>query len=220
MENARPAPALKDLFTILYRPRETMRRILDSGRDRWAIQVVLLAFVCASVSDADFRHLGETLPGLTVVPVMAIVAMSIVFGAVCWLIALYLFSWIAALVGRMFGGAGIVRDVRAALAWAMVPWIWSVVYRIPVTVYKTRFPVGENPNVKEILVNFIADGGCTVIVVVVALQIVWVLWTLFIASSTLAEAQRVSTEKGFLNLVIALVLPLLVIGAAVFTFSK
>jgi hypothetical protein len=215
------APALSDLFTILYRPRQTMRRILDSGGDRWAVPIVLLAFLCASVNDPDIRHTADALPNTKLFPVLAIVALALLCVAVAWVLALFVMSWIAAPVGRMLGGTGTVADVRAALAWGMVPIIWSVSYRIPFAVLRTRYDVvGPQQNVKEILLNFMEHGGCALIVVLLALQTIFFLWSLFVASCTLAEAQRFSTEKGFVNLAITIALPLLVIFAAVYTFWK
>jgi len=214
------APALADLLTILYRPRETMRRILDGGPDRWAVPIVLLAFVCASVSDTDIRALRDVLPGIDFLSVIAVVIAALVVGAAMWVLALFILSWIAAPIGRMLGGTGTVADVRAALAWAMVPMIWSVIYRIPLAMFKSRIPVRPDQHVKDILLNFVEHGGCAFIAVLLALQVVFFLWSLFVASSTLGEAQRFSTEKGFVNMAITLALPLLVIGVCVFTFRR
>lgn len=220
MEIVRQSPRLADLLTILYRPRETMRRILDGGRDRWAVQVVLLAFVCASANDTDIRILGEVLPDVKMLPLMAIVTVALVMGAATWVVALFIVSWIAAPIGRMLGGVGTVPEVRAALAWGIAPIVWSPIYRIPFAVFQSSFHVGPNPNVREILLDFVAGGGCSIIVVFLALQLFFFLWSLFVASCSLAEAQRLSSEKGFINLAISIALPLMVIGAAVYAFSK
>jgi hypothetical protein len=218
MENLQRSPALADLLTILYRPRETMRRILDSGGDRWAVQVVLLAFICGSVNDVDIGHLREVFPDMKLLPVIAIAVVALAVGAATWVLALFILSWIAAPVGRMLGGAGTVADVRTALAWGIVPVIWSVIYRIPLAVLKGRLDVRPQGNVKEILLNFMGHGGCALVVIAMALQITFFLWSLFVASCSLGEAQRFSTERGFVNLAISIALPLLVIGVAVFTF--
>jgi len=214
------APALADLLTILYRPRKTMRRVLDGGRDRWAVPIVLLAYICSSMNDADIGKLDQVLPGVTFLSVIAIVIGVLIVAGAVWVLALYIISWIAAPVGRMLGGTGTIADVRTALAWGMVPTIWSVIYRIPVGVYKNRIPVQPDQHVKDIIMNFVEHGGCALIIVVLALQLLLILWSVFVASSTLAEAQRFSTEKGFVNLVIAIALPVLVIGVCVFTFRK
>jgi hypothetical protein len=128
----------KDLVTVLYRPRATMRRVLDGGRDRWTIQIVVLAFICASVGDADISKLLAALPDLSLNATLALVALALLLIAACWIIVLYLFAWVATFIGRWLDGQGEIADVRAALAWGLVPVIWSVVLRIPLAVYKSR----------------------------------------------------------------------------------
>ncbi len=213
------SPRLADLWTILYRPRQTMRRILDSGGDRWSVPVVLLAFFCASADDVSIRGIAAMLPGIKLLPTMAIVTLILLLSAAMWVIMLFVLSWIAAFVGRILGGAATASDVRAALAWAIVPLIWSVIYRVPAGVYKNRIDVASI-NLRQAQLNVLAHGGCVLVVVFFALQALFALWSLTIATFTLAEAQRFSTERGFVNLAIAIALPLLVFAAAMFTFSK
>ena len=219
MENAQQSPRLADLVTILYRPRETMRRILD-GRHRWSIAVVVLAFACASFTDIDTRELGDVLPGMKLLPTLALVTFSIIIGALLWVIALFIITWIATPIGRLLGGEGSMADVRAALGWGMVPIVWSVIYRIPVAIYVSRLQVMPKPNVRHVLLDFLSRGGCSVVVAFLVLQAAFALWCIVIGSFTLGEAQRFSTQKGFVNLAIALALPLLVFFAAVFTFRR
>jgi len=216
MENQ--SPRLADLVTILYRPRETIRRILDAGRHRWSIEVVVLAFVCASVNDIDAQRLGEGLPDLKVLPLIAIVGLSIVIGAASWVIALFILSWIVTPIGRLLGGTGSTRDVRAALGWGMVPVAWSFIYRLPIVVLMSHYQIGPRQNPRELVVQFLSHGGCSIVVLFFALQSLFALWCIALGSFTVAEAQDFSTQKGFVNLAISLVLPLMVFFAAVFTF--
>ena len=210
---------LKDLVTILYRPRETMRRILDRP-DRWAVAVVFLAFVCASVDDIDVRRAGTILSDITIPSMIALVTIGIVAGALAWVIALYILSWIATPVGRMMGGTGTFADVRAALAWAMVPIIWSVLYRLPIVILAERMHIGQEINARQVLMDFIARGGCSVIVIYFGLQLVFALWCVALASFTVAEAQHLSPQKGFVNVAVTIALPLMVMFAAIFTLRK
>ncbi|HYS54269.1 MAG TPA: Yip1 family protein [Thermoanaerobaculia bacterium] len=210
---------LKDLVTILYRPRETMRRILDQP-DRWAPGIVFLAAVCASANQLDARNLADAVPNIKVLPTIAIIALIIVLTAATWVIALYILSWIATPIGRMMGGTGTVGDVRAGLAWAMVPVIWSPIYRVPLVILATRSPIVPEINVRKVVIDFLSHGGCSIIILFLGFQLLFELWCVVLGSFTVAEAQRFSTQKGFVNVVITIALPLMVMFAAIFTLRK
>ncbi len=220
MENEQAQPRLGDLVTILYQPRQTIRRILDHAHDRWAVQIVLLAFVCASVNDSDIHRLGDVLPGLSLISQIALVTVALAVVAMLWVLGLFLLAWIVTLVGHVLGGLGSVADVRAALAWGMVPVIWSVIYRIPLAMFKSRFHVGPHADPKTVLLDVIAHGGCAVAVIVLVLQLVMIVWCLFIGSSALGEAQRFSSWKGLANLALAIGLPVILLCGAVFTLMR
>jgi hypothetical protein len=210
---------LKDLVTILYRPRETMRRILDRP-DRWSLQVVFLAFVCASVTDADAWRLTKVLPSLHFLSALAIIGLAIIAGALVWIGTLFILSWIATPIGRLMGGEGTVRDVRAALAWAIVPIIWSPIYRLPLVLLGIGANIQPDVNPHKALLDFVSRGGCSIIVLYLGFQLLFAVWCLVLASFTLGEAQRFSPQKGFLNAAITIALPVLVIAAAVFTMRR
>ena len=108
----------------------------------------------------------------------------------------------------MLGGSGPVADVRAALAWAMVPVIWSVIYRIPLAILQRRIQIQPKPNVHDVLLRFVEHGGCSFLVILLALEFLFFLWCIFVASCTVAEAQRFSIQKGFVRPVMAVRLPL------------
>jgi len=211
--------SLRFLVTILYRPRATMRRILASPH-RWSAQVVILAAVCGLFSDADLQRAGETLPQMKALPLSAIFVLSIVGNAIAWLLLWLLISLIAFGIGRLLAGRGTASDVRAALAWALVPVIWSPIYRIPGLILSNRLHAGPRADVHRVLVDFVGHGGCSYIVVFLFLQLIFEIACLVLACFTLAEAEKFSTQKGFVAVVSTLVLPVLVILAAVFSFRS
>src|SRR5581483_4881504 len=96
MESVQAGPRLADLVTILYRPRQTIRRILDSGSDRWVVQIVLLAYICTSVNDSDFREIQNVLPGLSQTAIIALAALALIAGGLAWIVLLFLVSWVVA----------------------------------------------------------------------------------------------------------------------------
>jgi len=214
------ALSLTDLVTILYRPRETMRRVLDAGRDRWVPQIVIFAFVCASIGDTDMRRLPRVVPGLMTISVVGIALLALAGGALLWLMFVALVAWIATPIGRFLGGSGTARDMRAALAWSLVPVIWSGLYRIPLAVYKSQFDVAADSDAKKVLFDLMAHGGCAIAVVVMALQLTLYAVCLWVGSNTVGEAQRFSSWKGLANLGIVFVIPFAVALAAFFAMRS
>jgi hypothetical protein len=210
---------LKDLVTILYRPRETMRRILDRP-DRWSLQLVFLAFVCASVNDIDVRHFTGILPEIHLMPGLAALALAIIIGGFAWIGTLFVLSWIATVIGRQMGGEGNARDVRAALAWAMVPIVWSPIYRLPLVLLGIGANINPNANARQEVLNFVSRGGCSMLVLFFGFQLLFAIACVVLASFTIAEAQRFSTQKGFVNAAITIALPLMLIAAAIFTMRR
>jgi hypothetical protein len=209
---------LKDLVTILYRPRETMRRILDRP-DRWSLQIVFFAFVCASVNQIDARHLAEIFPSIHILTATTTVGLGIIAGGFVWIAALFILSWIVTPIGRLMGGEGTVRDVRAALAWSIVPIVWSPIYRLPLVLMGIGANINPNANGRQELLNFVSRGGCSLLVLFLGFQLLFAIACLVLASFTIAEAQRFSTQKGFINVVIIFVVPLTIVAAAMFTLK-
>src|SRR5260370_29684788 len=136
---------LKDLVTILYQPRETMRRILDRP-DRWSLQIVFLAFVCASVNDIDARHLVGFVPGIHLLPALASFALAIIIGGFLWIGTLFILSWIATLIGRHIGGDGNARGTPAAPAGALEPLLSRPIYRLPLRLLRHSARTHPNTN--------------------------------------------------------------------------
>ena len=203
---------LGDLVTVLYRPRETMRRVLDA-RDRWAPQIVVLAFLCASVKDTDSRPLTAVLPGIGWAAV-ALILLGLVAGALFWLALLYLLSWITTLAGHRMGGTGTTSDVRAALAWGMVPVIWSVIVLIPLEFAVRGYRPTPGTDATAAVLDFFAQGGCSLLVISMTFQLLVTAWCVYIASCCVGEAQQFSSGKGFASVAIVFALPV-VIGLAV-----
>jgi len=212
-------PSLKDLATIIYRPRQTFRRILDSGRDRWTIELVVLAFICASVTDPDIRGLLEALPGLPLHAALALIALALLCLAAMWVVVLYAVAGIATIVGRWLDGKGTAADVRAALAWGLVPVVWSIVFRIPLAVYHSRLDLRPRDR-GQMLFDFVQQGGLTVFIVFATAQILMYVCILFVASNALGEALRFSSWKGLATVVISIVLPIVLVVGAVIAFQS
>lgn len=191
-----------------------MRRILDLARDRWTVQLIILALVCATVNDTDVRRLADVLPGLSLTSILTIVLAMIIGIGLIWVALLFLAALLVTYTGRAFGGTGTARDVRAALAWATVPAVWSLIYRIPFALYQSRLPLGPNVSEREMILSSMEAGGCSAAVIFLALQLIFFVWCVVIAAATVAEAHRVPIEKGAAILAVSLIIPPAVILAA------
>ena len=211
--------SLKYLVTILYRPRETMRRILDNGGSRWSMQVVALAAICASVNDADVSRAALALPALRPIPMIAIVTITLVAQALSWNLFVLIVAALATPAGRFLGGVAKFRDVFAALAWGLVPAIFSPIYRVPLGIVASRLHVAQTKAPKE-LFDVIAHGGCSFVIIYLFFQLLFEIACIILGSFTLAEAQQFATQKGVANVLIAIVLPFAVVAAAVFSFRS
>jgi hypothetical protein len=209
----------RDFVTILYQPRETIRRVLAEPK-RWTWQLVAIAAVCASIDDPDLGRLRSTFPTLSGGRIALFVAGGVAGAAVGWIVMLFLLTWLAAFVGRLLGGSAPVRNVRTALAWATVPVIWLVPYRIPAAIYR-HYALGDSRIApRELFANFLANGGCSILLIAILIKFGCFLVQLWIASSTLAEVQGFPTIKGAANLAITLIAPLVIAAAAVFAFRN
>lgn len=212
-------PAKRDLVDVLYRPRETMRRVLDSGADRWTIPLVVLAFLSTTVEELDIRRVPEVLPDLTPVALGALVVLILVLEALLWIGATYVVAFVVTFIGRRFEGVGEAADVRAALAWSLVPLIWSVIVRAPLALYQWRYVPKSAEGLGELL-SFVSKGGCFLVLLSGAIQLLLFLWVVYLASALVGEALHVPTLTGFGTLAITFALPVVIGIAAAIAFQS
>ena len=203
-------------MTVMYRPRETFRRILDGGPNRWTVQLVILAYICSAVGDADVRGLEKMLPGLSLPATLSLIALAFLLIAGIWVLLLYMFGGIATLIGRLLEGQASAADVRSALAWSMVPVIWSILYRIPLALYLYRMDITKLEESRAGLFDFIERGGLTVAILFLTLQLLMNVWFVVLASNLLGEAFRFSSWKGLATLALTFTVPVVAIAGFLF----
>jgi Yip1-like protein len=123
-------------FTIWYRPRATMRRIVDTDPTRFVLGIawlvgalgVLSSQVIVATTDfpADVPHLPQL--GPIGIAIAAFVSGAISVVSLYGLAALYRWS------SHILGGSAQRVEVRAALAWSQVPGLYLAVVLIIATV--------------------------------------------------------------------------------------
>jgi len=154
---------------------------------------------------------------------MVLLIAGVVVGVLlCSLLFFYFLAWIAVPIGHFMEGEGSKRDVRSALAWGLSPYIAALAYRIPALLFlpATLGEGGRRIRVhgETLILGSTGWDGWGRSLVFLALELGTLLWLLFVASSTMAEAHRFSRARGLGTLVLAVCSPMVVIVAAVLAF--
>jgi hypothetical protein len=99
------------VFTLWYKPRQTMQGLIESGGGHLCALMVALLF---GLVQAGRYFLSNTAAGMG----------HFALGALAGLAGLYLFGWLLRNFGRWFGGQASLREVRVALGLGLMPWLF------------------------------------------------------------------------------------------------
>jgi hypothetical protein len=203
------ADRLPAAIAILLAPGRTMRMLLDKGSARLTVPLFLLAFVSIALGDRSKMPFRVGVDAARSRGSIAIVVAMIIFAAAVFLALVFLFSWVAYLLGRMiFGGTGTPASVRSAIAWGMAPIVWALLYRIPMALFA--------PRPESSAINFAALGDHVLLAVVVLALDLTVLVTYVVASSfTIAAAHRITPGEALGTLLLTFATPVVIAVAAV-----
>ena len=193
------------------RPRRTMRRILDEGRDRMVVPLVLLAYVSALFRDLSVEGFRVALESTAPGHLAAILAFLLICVPLAAVLILYGLSWVVAHIGHLFDGVGTTRETRSALAWGLAPIIWALLYRIPGSFTHPATTPGRSLE----LFRLFQRGGVSALFAFTELLLL--VWYLVVASATLGEAHRFSTLRGFATLLSIFAIPFILALAFVLT---
>ncbi len=188
---------LNPWFSIWVSPRATMRQILADDPRR---MVHLLATVAGAAGAFQGLQMPETV--VSAVGLYPLVLLKLILGATVGLIVLYLFGFLIRLTGSWLGGTGDFVAIRAALAWATVPTIWSALLWLPVLVF-----LGEEALNLNIESQIETPGALLLIVPLIVIRAIVSIWSIIVLMNCLAEAHAfVSAWQGFGAYVIAVLI--------------
>ena len=206
-------PMLANLAKIMVHPRPTMRRILDAGRDRLGLLIVILASYSAMFGDLEKSEMSA-LRRQQEIPFALIVIGLFVAVPLFGLLVYYLFSWVAYAIGRALEGTGKPAQVRSAAAWGLAPVVWALLYRLPASLF---FAGSEAVKVwKHLSVDTGRFGsGCIAIVIFGALELTTLIWCITVSSNTIAEAHGFSSWRGLATFLLTAITPAILLIAGV-----
>ncbi|HYR28289.1 MAG TPA: Yip1 family protein [Thermoanaerobaculia bacterium] len=210
---------LRNLATIMIRPRATMRRILDDAGSRAWLGMLLLASISAGFGDFDrtgFDNIVRAAKAYGIPAVVVILAMILAI-VVSMSILFYVFSWAAWGIGKALEGTGSPGEVRRAFAWGLAPIVWALLYRVPVAIF---WEGAVKAQVSGTGSRFTFDpgklgDGCLMTLIVGVLELIAFVWCIAVSSNTVGEAHRFSSWRGLATIVLTSIAPLILVVAAV-----
>ncbi|WP_240911109.1 Yip1 family protein [Paludisphaera soli] len=180
-EGDRRSPG-RPLATIWTRPRETIRRILESDPSYLVIPLSLAAGVAKVLDAASWRHDGGRLQMPT------ILAMAMIFGPLTGVFGLYLAGWLLSWSGRVLGGVAEPEATRAALAWSLVPTVASLTVSAVQLAFLGDAMFRNSPGP--------AAGTGRFLLATWAIHIFLGVWSLLLLLIGLSEAHRISMARA------------------------
>ncbi|MBN2412017.1 YIP1 family protein [candidate division KSB1 bacterium] len=105
--------------TIWFRPKETIRRIVDTNPNYQLLLLMILGGIGQTLSNA--RGMGEMFP------VSTLILICILSGPLSGFLSLYISGFLLHWACKKFGGTATREQVRAVIAWSWAP----IVYTLP-----------------------------------------------------------------------------------------
>ena len=198
-------------LSIWTRPRATLRLILATDPRRGVFRLAALGGIAEFLSLCTREGIGDTYS----IPV--ILALSLGVGTVLGILGVLVLTAVLAPIGRWLGGRGRSVEVMAAVAWANVPGIWSLLLWLPRAALLGGetfhpLPAGIQGNPEALLFYGLLQ----------VLQLVIGLWGFAITLKCLGEAHGFSAWRAFGALIVAgfiVILPMALIFLALQSLS-
>lgn len=185
-----PTERFEPWLTIWYRPRATMRSILNTSPGYWVIEIpAIMGFLSA------FSHLNSIFGFI----------FAAIKGVVFYIVGLYIWGAILTWTGRWLGGKAPAKYVRSAIAWGYVPFIGLVLFGVVVSGIIGADLTGNNVfdptagSIQDFAAAAFFSGSFVFLIILGA--ILW-LYGLIISLSCLAEAQEFSFLHALGNSII------------------
>ena len=116
---------LNPWFSMWLHPRRTIRRIVETNPDRLVLFLAAVGGIVEALINASSDSKGENMS------LQAILLTALIGGPLMGVIGLWLGGALLRWTGGWIGGQADSRRIRATLAWANVPLVWSLLLWIP-----------------------------------------------------------------------------------------
>ena len=183
-------PGITAFWTMLYRPRETIRSIVKNKSEYQVGLLTVLLGISSTLELLSWRNAGDGLP-LVYVLLIALLA-----GPFIGMLLVYIVSILLRWTGGLLGGKASRAQVRAAFVWGFLPGIWALPLWIPKLIlfgkelFTSAIPITQaNPVLLQTLLVF------------TAFELIAAIWSVVLTAINISEVQRLPIRKSWLSVV-------------------
>jgi hypothetical protein len=178
--------SLSPWLTMWIKPRQTIRRIIDSDPQHQVILLAILVGIAQVLGQSSSRNLGDKLS----LPIIFLVCG--VAGPIVGIVLIYVVGALMHWIGSRFGGQASPAEVRAAYVWSSVPTIWSQILWIPqFALFGRDLFTSATPRIAAVpFLVFVLLGF-------LGIQMAIALWAFVLLVICLSEVHRFSVWRAF-----------------------
>ncbi|MGO4887306.1 Yip1 family protein [Anaerobacillus sp. MEB173] len=169
------------LFTVWFKPRETMRNLLENPNPKFFYFMMLFYGLSTALFELSDRGIGQEMPRVV------ILFIEIILGIVVGLIWYYLISGFLKWLGSLLGGKGRYRDLQIAVVCHAIPYV--VLTGLSILAFLL---FGDSSGLSD--EGLISLG----IYILSGIAIILSVWSIIIFVICLSEAHRFSIKKALL----------------------
>ena len=190
-------------FSMWLHPRRTIGQIVETNPDRLVLLLAAVGGIAEALTNASSDSKGDHMS------LQAILLTALIGGPLMGIIGLWLGGALLRWTGGWIGGQADSRRIRATLAWANVPLVWSLLLWLPALLlfgaelFATATPIIDASTMLSGLYMVFSFGIGTVSI-----------WAFVVFLHALGEVQGFSAWKALGNSILAglvVLVPLLVI---------
>jgi len=184
--------SLNPWVSMWTQPRTTIQQIICENNQRPVLLLAALLGFSQMLDRAGVLVLG----GVQTLPVLLVSAA--ISGALVGITALYVSGYLLYWTGKLIGGKGSARDIRAAIAWSGIPIIWALLLLVPeLILLGDAVFSADTPREDAGAVFYSAYLMFYVIELIIGV------WAFVLLLLCVAQVQDFSVSKALVNIIIA-----------------
>jgi len=171
-------------LSIWTEPRATIARIIQVNPNRglwWLAAIYGFSSLLNSFQSVSFGHR---------IGLLQIFILALVLSPIWGYLGFSIWSYFVLIAGKLFGGKGSFKEIRAAYAWSCVPLLFNACLWIVLALCFGNALFMSMPDADPL-----TQTQVTILVIVLLVRLVTAIWAIVIYVNTLSEVQKFSVLK-------------------------